>query len=66
MGASTLVQYYYSGTSHNGPSEKRTPTLQQTLAVLWIENTMAVNISNGTLPDSGQRTKSLRPPPCTK
>ena len=33
---------FYSGTSHNGPSEKRTPTLQRTLAVLRIETTIAV------------------------
>ena len=31
----------YSGTSHNGPSERRTHTLQRTLAVLRIENTIA-------------------------
>ena len=54
----------YSGTSHNGPSEKRTPTLQRTLARLRIETTIAVNTlatsEKRTLPDSGQRTKSLR------
>ena len=32
----------YSGTSHNGSSERRTPTLQRTFAMLRIENTIAV------------------------
>ena len=40
----TVTSYVnvYSGNSHNGPSEKRTPTLQWTLAVLRIETTIAV------------------------
>ena len=33
----TTKYYTYSGT-HNGPSEKRTPMLQRTLAVLRINN----------------------------
>ena len=37
-----LMTVLYSGTSHNGPSEKRTPTLQRTLAVFRIETTIAV------------------------
>ena len=31
-----VVEVGVGGTSHNGPSEKRTPTLQRTLAVLRI------------------------------
>ena len=52
--------YDYSGTSHNGPSEKRTLTLQRTRAVSRIENTIAVihkqpsRSGRFPIPDSGQ------------
>ena len=32
----------YSRTSHNGPSKKRTTSLQWTNAVLWIEITIVL------------------------
>ena len=52
----------YSGTSHNGPSEKRTPTTDTCRVTDWnyhSSNTLATS-EKRTLPDSGQRTKSLR------
>ena len=55
----------YSGTSHNGPSERRTTSVQRTKSVARIEITTAIIHSqpprNGlfSIPDSGQNWRSI-------
>ena len=56
----------YSRTSDNGPSEKRTTSLQRTLSVLRIEITILVILKQPprsgrfSIPDSGQNPRSQR------
>ena len=55
---------YYSRTSHNGPSEKRTTSLQRTLPMIRIEITLDVIHSQPPrsgrfrIPDSGHDSRS--------
>ena len=64
--SSTLVLCgKYSGTSHNGPSERRTTSAQRTKSVARIEITTAIIHSqpprNGrfSIPDSGKNWRSI-------